>query len=255
MFISLKANKKRIIAFLVLVCVVVGACFLLQNKEAPVEPQEFYGGTNEERVMFLKSFGWEIDETAIETREVMIPETFNEVYTTYNDMQKAQGFDLKPYAGYKCMQYKYLVTNYPSENEVYATLLVYDKLILGGDLACAEVDGFMHGFAKDSAAYGEKAPKENNAGGNESSAPESSAGENAAESSALENAAESSAVSSGTEENNAAENNAANEEAENEKNTDAQVTDETAGETETAGEEATGEETAGEVTEEAYPTD
>lgn len=255
MFISLKANKKRIIAFLVLVCVVVAACFLLQNKEEPTEPTEFYGGTNEERVLFLKSFGWEMDEAAIETREVMIPETFNEVYTTYNDMQKAQGFDLKPYAGYKCMQYKYLVTNYPSENEVYATLLVYDKLILGGDLACAEVDGFMHGFAKDSAAYGEKATGENNAGSNESSsAPESSAAENAAESSANENAAESSMVSSSAEENNAGDNNAgennAGNEAENEKNTDAQVNDEGAAETETAGEE-----TAGEVTSGAYPTD
>lgn len=242
MFISLKANKKRMIAFLVLVVVVVAACFLLQNKEEPTEPTEFYGGTNEERILFLKSFGWELDEAAIETREVMIPETFNEVYTTYNDMQLAQGFDLKPYAGYKCMQYKYLVTNYPSENEVYATLLVYDKLILGGDLACAEVDGFMHGFAKDSAAYGEKVSGNNAANSNKSSAPESSTQENTAENNAGENAAESSTVNSEMEENNAAENKA---EAEEGKNTDAQVT----------GETAAGEETAGEVTEEAYPTD
>jgi len=246
MFISLKANKKRIIAFLVLVCVVVAACFLLQNKEVPAEPTEFYGGTNEERVMFLKSFGWEMDEAAIETREVMIPETFNEVYTTYNDMQLAQGFDLKPYAGYKCMQYKYLVTNYPSENEVYATLLVYDKLILGGDLACAEVDGFMHGFAKDSAAYGEKATGENNAGGNESYAPDSSTPENAAENRAGENAADNSVVNSEAGENNAADNSAGSEaEVEKGKNTDAQGNNEA----------AAGEETAGEVAQEAYPTD
>lgn len=209
MVVSLKANKKRILAFLILVVVVVGACIFLRNGKEEEIPQEFPGGTNEERVAFLQSFHWQVDTDPAETREVMIPAEFNDVYTTYNVMQKAQGFDLKPYAGEICTQYKYKINNYPNETEVYATLLVYGNLIIGGDVACAEVDGFMHGFAADSARYGETA--ENTSSRSEgsatdaSSAPESSAvtESGAASSSALPT--ESSAVEGDTEPASAAE--------------------------------------------------
>lgn len=156
MVVSLKANKKRIIAFLVLAVVVAGVCvFLRMDGSDKQEPQEVYGESNEERVAYLQSFGWKVEAQAAETREVMIPAEFNDVYTTYNAMQQAQGFDLRPYAGQVCTQYKYRITNYPNETEVFATLLVYGRIVIGGDIACAEAGGFMHGFAPDSARYGE----------------------------------------------------------------------------------------------------
>lgn len=160
MFVSMKANKKRMVAFVVLAAVVVAAVLFLrwQKGEEPA-PQQFFGETGEERMAFLTSFGWEVDAQASEQREVMIPAEFDDVYQAYNAMQQAQGFDLAPYAGEVVTQYKYHITNYPGEPEVYATLLVYGRLIIGGDLACAQVDGFMHGFAKDSARYGEAAPQ------------------------------------------------------------------------------------------------
>ena len=154
MVVSLKANRKRILAFFVLALVVVGALFFLHGGEQE-EPEPIPGGTNEERVAFLESFGWQVQTEPTETREVMIPSQFNDVYTAYNVMQQAQGFDLKPYAGEICTQYLYKVENYPDETEVYATLLVYGDQIIGGDVASSQVDGFMHGFAPDSARYGE----------------------------------------------------------------------------------------------------
>ena len=154
MVVSLKANRKRILAFLLLAVIVVGACVFLQSR-GEEESQPIPGGTNEERVAYLQSFGWQVQEEPAETREVMIPAEFNDVYTAYNVMQQAQGFDLKPYAGEICTQYLYKIDNYPDETEVYATLLVYGDMIIGGDVACAEVDGFMHGFAPDSARFGE----------------------------------------------------------------------------------------------------
>ena len=154
MVVSLKANRKRIIAFLLLAVIVAGACLFLQSR-GQEERQPIPGGTNEERVAFLQGFGWQVLTEPAETREVMIPAQFNDVYTAYNVMQKAQGFDLEPYAGEICTQYLYKVENYPNEPEVYATLLVYGDQIIGGDVACAEVDGFMHGFAADSARFGE----------------------------------------------------------------------------------------------------
>ena len=154
MVVSLKANRKRILAFLLLAVIVVGACVFLQSR-GEEESQPIPGGTNEERVAYLQSFGWQVQEEPAETREVMIPAQFNNVYTAYNVMQQAQGFDLKPYAGEVCTQYLYKVENYPNESEVYATLLVYGEEIIGGDVASAKVDGFMHGFAPDSARFGE----------------------------------------------------------------------------------------------------
>ena len=169
MVVSVKANKKRILAFLLLAVIVVGAClFLRGGPEA--EQKEILGGTEEQRVAFLQSFGWQVEPQAAETREVMIPAEFSDVYTAYNAMQKAQGFDLEPYAGQVCTQYKYKITNYPEEDEVYATLLVQGDLIIGGDVACGEIDGFMHGFAPDSAHFG--MPQES---GTESSQAEATA--------------------------------------------------------------------------------
>ncbi len=175
MFVSLKANRKRIAAFVILAAAVVAACLFLRwrgGEEGPAEPREFFGETNEERLEYLSSFGWQVEQEPAETREVMIPKEFNDVYQNYNAMQQAQGFDLAPYSGQVVTQYKYLITNYPNETEVYATLLVYGRLIIGGDVACGKVDGFMHGCAKDSARYGEATPAP------ESSTPESSAAEN-----------------------------------------------------------------------------
>ena len=175
MFVSLKANRKRIAAFIILAAAVVAACLFLRwrgGEEGPAEPREFFGETNEERLEYLSSFGWQVEQEPAETREVMIPKEFNDVYQNYNAMQQAQGFDLAPYSGQVVTQYKYLITNYPNETEVYATLLVYGRLIIGGDVACGKVDGFMHGFAKDSDRYGEATPAP------ESSTPESSAAEN-----------------------------------------------------------------------------
>lgn len=223
MVVSLKANRKRIIAFLLLAVIVVGACFFLQSK-GEEEAQPIPGGTNEERLAYLQSFGWQVQAEPTETREVMIPAQFNDVYTAYNVMQKAQGFDLEPYAGQICTQYLYKIENYPNESEVYATLLVYGEEIIGGDVACAEVDGFMHGFAPDSARFGETG-----IGSSESFKPMASA--NPAVTAAPESAA-SAAPETGTE-------SVATEE-------EAAASEESSGETETAGEP---------LPEEAYPVD
>ena len=113
----------------------------------------------------------------------MIPAQFNDVYTAYNVMQQAQGFDLEPYAGQICTQYVYKVENHPGDDQVYATLLVYGDEIIGGDIASTAVDGFMHGFASDSAHFGESgiatATPAATASPQATVAPESSAAESA----------------------------------------------------------------------------
>ena len=160
-----------------LAAIVAGACFFLTGRGEEEARQPIPGGTNEERVAFLESFGWQVQAEPTETREVMIPAQFNDVYTAYNVMQQAQGFDLEPYAGQICTQYVYKVENHPGDDQVYATLLVYGDEIIGGDIASTAVDGFMHGFASDSAHFGESGIATRHAGGNRLAPSHGGAGE------------------------------------------------------------------------------
>ncbi len=52
--------------------------------------------TNEQRVALLRDCGWEVIEEPRGEREVQIPEEFDEVYDSYNQIQHAQGLDLAP---------------------------------------------------------------------------------------------------------------------------------------------------------------
>lgn len=109
--------------------------------------------TNEERVAYLESFGWKVQNEPREFLEVAIPEKFDKVYEKYNEIQKEQGFNLEKYRGKRVMKYTYDVLNHPSANgkSVYATLLVYKSKVIGGDVCSAELSGFMHGFAMPTA--------------------------------------------------------------------------------------------------------
>ena len=109
--------------------------------------QRLSARTDEERVAFLQSFGWQVESEPLEIIEVIIPEQFDEMYTAYNEMQIAGGFDLAAHAGRRVRRFAYRITNYPGTDEpVRAHLLVYRDRIIGGDI-CSEVAGsFMHGF-------------------------------------------------------------------------------------------------------------
>lgn len=106
------------------------------------------GETADQRIAFLAQFGWEVEPEPLEIRDIVIPEVFDEVYTRYNEIQKEQGMDLQPYAGKTCRQWIYRIINYPlSGEEVRAVMLVYEGMVIGGDISSVELDGFMTGFA------------------------------------------------------------------------------------------------------------
>ncbi len=105
--------------------------------------------TDEDRVAFLGQFGWEVKPTAVEVKETKIPKEFDNVFSTYNELQKRQGLDLSDYKGKAITRYTYEITNYPDyEGTVYANLIVYKNKVIGGDICTADVEGFIHGFKK-----------------------------------------------------------------------------------------------------------
>ncbi len=152
--VSAKVSKRKILAgVLAAVCVIALLVVLCTKADTPKEPskestvQTLDGKTNEDRISYLNSFGWQVQETPSQTQEVRIPEEFDEVFSRYNDMQKAQGFDLSKYAGKAVKRYVYAIENYPGGEAYSATVLVYKNKIIGGDVTGTAQGSQMHGFA------------------------------------------------------------------------------------------------------------
>ncbi len=104
--------------------------------------------TNEDRILFLKNYGWEVDENAREIIEVTIPAKFDPIYEKYNQLQIGEGLDLEKYKGKTVKRYTYLVNNYEYDGTVLANLLIYKNQVIGGDICSAKLDGFVHGFTQ-----------------------------------------------------------------------------------------------------------
>lgn len=103
--------------------------------------------TNEDRVAFIRQFGWEVEESALEVAEVSVPKQFDEVYNAYNEMQKEQGFDLEKYKGKSAKRWSYRILNYPGETgEIHCNLLLVGSRIIAADISKVELGGFMHGL-------------------------------------------------------------------------------------------------------------
>ena len=119
-------------------------------------PSIIKGDSAEERIAFLDSCGLAVDEEPVQVTEIIVPAEFDETYTAYNDIQLGQGFDLSDYCGKRVKRWTYMVTNYPGYGAdadcIQTNLLVYDGLIIGGDVCSVELGGFMHGFT-----YGQSA--------------------------------------------------------------------------------------------------
>ena len=104
--------------------------------------------TNEDRVGFLKSYGWEVEDEAREVISVTVPENITGIYEKYNELQKKDGFDLAPYRGKTVKRYSYLVTNYEHNGTVLAGLLMDGDKVIAGDISAIDRDGFLHGLTK-----------------------------------------------------------------------------------------------------------
>lgn len=100
-------------------------------------------GTNEERIAYLLSLGWEVEPAPVLEQEITLPKEFPEVLQNYNEMQRQQGFDLQDYAGKKVVLYTYRITNHPDAEEADASLYVYRSHLIGGDVHSTSFTGFM----------------------------------------------------------------------------------------------------------------
>jgi len=143
-----KVDKKKIAIIFAAVVVAIAALIMLLGGGRDAEPTVSTGvSNNDARVAFLKSFGWDVTTSPVESSQVRIPSQSTEVFDRYNALQKTQGYDLTAYAGKTVMRYVYRINNYPNATEpVYATLLVYKNQVIGGDITDTAAKGQIRGF-------------------------------------------------------------------------------------------------------------
>ena len=99
-------------------------------------------------VNFLKQFGYETETNPVNVYELEIPEEFNTIYEKYNEIQRAQGLNLKRYSGKDATAYVFKITNYEYEGNDYATLFIRNERVIAGDICSKDGEGFVHGFVK-----------------------------------------------------------------------------------------------------------
>ena len=149
MILTAKVNMKKILIVLgAIAALLIGIIALFGGDDT--EATSATVSDNDSRVSFLKGFGWEVTTSPVESGQVRIPSDTSEVFDRYNQLQKAQGYDLSQYGGKKVMRYVYRVTNYPGATDpVYATVLVYKNQIVGGDITDTASGGKIQSFKKD----------------------------------------------------------------------------------------------------------
>lgn len=152
MFMTAKVDAKKIAIILAAVVGVILAIILLFGGDDSTQTAAGNLASNDNRVAYLKGLGWDVNASPVESGQVRIPKDSSEVYDRYNDLQKAQGFDLTNFAGKTVMRYVYKVNNYPGSTEpVYATLLIYKNQVIGGDITDTAPNGAIRGLLKDAA--------------------------------------------------------------------------------------------------------
>lgn len=100
--------------------------------------------TNEDRVAWLQSMGWEVEAEPSSELSVVIPEKFDEIYSQYAVMQRQCGFRLDRHKGRTAQKYSYTVLNYGGGKEhAVASILQRGDKVIAADLSSARLGGFL----------------------------------------------------------------------------------------------------------------
>ena len=145
MYFNIRFSYKKIIALICMVTLIVTFVVVLRfnsldddYRDMPVISEAFSPAD------YITSFGAKIDEGKCVVDEVTVPLEFNDVYRNYNEIQKAQGFDLEKYKGKILKRYTYLLVDFDSEgSEVFAEVLTLNDRIVGADIYSTDSYGFI----------------------------------------------------------------------------------------------------------------
>lgn len=141
------SGKTFIIGIIILLGAAIWGLFRLNSSNSGI-----CGETNEQRLAYIESFGWDAGIIHTDAEEIRIPSKFDEEYTKFNAIQKEQGFDLRKYRACTVTRYTYTIQNAENPDPVVpviAELLVYEGKIIGASISSTEANGFVTVLAKN----------------------------------------------------------------------------------------------------------
>jgi len=138
------SRKKAVFSILGMGIVMIGLIILTGRLDSEQPTTTPILADNQQRVEYLKSLGWEVDEEPLETFQFLLPGNLEEPYLSYNNLQLRQGFDLSSYCGKQLERYTYAVTNYPERSSgIQANLYICEEVLVAGDICCPGSNGFQ----------------------------------------------------------------------------------------------------------------
>ena len=143
--LTTRLRKKRAILVGVLAILLIAGGLLWRGLSREAEaPEETVLRDNEDRIAYLRELGWEVDEEPVESMELELPEELTGSYSAYNELQLAQGFDLRDYLGQGVSRWTYQVRNYPDRPEdVQLNLYLCEDRPIAGDIIAGGEGGFQ----------------------------------------------------------------------------------------------------------------
>ena len=143
--LTTRLRKKRAILVGVLAILLIAGGLLWRGLSREAEaPEETVLRDNEDRIAYLKELGWEVDEEPVESMELELPKELTGSYAAYNELQLAQGFDLRDYLGQGVSRWTYQVRNYPDRPEdVQLNLYLCEDRPIAGDIIAGGEGGFQ----------------------------------------------------------------------------------------------------------------
>lgn len=120
-------------------------CFLLVYNDLYYAINiEDNASTNAKRLNYLKEAGYIVLSDEPQTQIVTLPNSFHDVYVSYNALQLKSGYDLSAYKGCETIIYTYQITAPVGyEGECLANIIVYNNRIIGGDISSAGYGGYI----------------------------------------------------------------------------------------------------------------
>ncbi len=150
MFIySVRASSIKFFAVVFLSLAILAGLFIAtglgQDAEAMSDAVNFSGvKTNEDRIRFIAQFIPEISGEEKEKAEFSVPENFDRILMSYNEIQKAQGLDITKYKNKKVTRYTYELPSYGDyDGAVYVNLIIYRGTVIACDVSSADPRGFV----------------------------------------------------------------------------------------------------------------
>lgn len=145
--VTAKFPRRRLFLAALCLLVLIALPFFLSHHGESKDAGAVRVKTNDERVAYLRSLGWEVTPEPVETLSVTLPDELVEPYLSYNALQLEQGFDLSNFCGRTLSRYTYAVTNYPDrESGCQADIYLCDDAVVAGDIVCTGEGGFMTGL-------------------------------------------------------------------------------------------------------------